>query len=154
MSNLITSDVSRLKLHDSSFERIVKNNNGLELVFDWAKLNHFAENNIAEPIIMGKTIMSLTGIVFEELRFFVSNGEYLVIPFPEDFSKRICTISASEIDDKDQKVRIWGHFRETSNNVFGLVEWHFGYDTCQISWSSYVTRAEWLNGKLPNDLWR
>ena len=149
MQTIITSDISRLELHDSSFENIIRHNQELELVFDWAKFANFIENNISEAIIIGKTIMRLTGVSLEEFRLYSNKEKYTVIPFPDEFSKNL--ISSNEIDDTNKTIRINGLFRKNKNEMYDWVEWSFSFDTCEISWTSHVTRTEWLNGTLPND---
>jgi len=136
MQTIITSDISRLELHDSSFENIIRHNQELELVFDWAKFANFIENNISEAIIIGKTIMRLTGVSLEEFRLYSNKEKYTVIPFPDEFSKNL--ISSNEIDDTNKTIRINGLFRKNKNEMYDWVEWSFSFDTCEISWTSYV----------------
>ena len=147
MKTSITSDISRLELHDSSFEMIIRHNQELELVFDWTKLENFIENNIIEPIIIGRTKMRLTGVNVEEFKVYFDEEKFTVIPFPEAFSKNL--ISSNEINDADKTIKINALFRENKDEMYDWVEWRFNYDTCEISWTSYVTKSEWLNGKLP-----
>lgn len=149
MQTVITSNISRIELHDSSFKEIIRHNQELELEFDWAKLLDFIEDNIFEPIIIGKTKMRLTGVNKEEFRVYSDNENYNVIPFPEEFSKNL--ISSNEISDTDKTIKINGLFRQKQNDTYNWVEWIFIFDTCEISWTSYVTKTEWLNGKLPID---
>ncbi len=147
MQHTITSELSRLDLHDSSFEKIIRQNQEIELTFDWAKLTNFIENNINEPIIIGKTILHLTGVNSEQFRVFPDDGKCVVVSSLDDFYNNMIVLN--EIDKTSQTIKIGAVCKNNDN--YDWVEWHFGFATCKISWTSHVTRTEWTNGKLPNN---
>ncbi|GAB3574796.1 hypothetical protein GCM10027578_38030 [Spirosoma luteolum] len=122
----------------------------MELTFDWAKLETFDEQRISEPIIMGKTILSLTGVRSEQFRFYAENENYSLVPLPDDLMTGLAPIGTNEIDDETNSVKISGLYT-SKDNQSNWVEWIFHFATCQLSWTSYVTHTEWLNGKLPSD---
>ena len=150
MPTTIKSNISRLKLHDSRVEKLVRFNQQMELTFDGATLSNFIEENIAEPIILGQTTMHLTGIKSEEFKI-SSDQKVSTVPFPNNFTERFYTISSNEISDTNQTIKISGLFRESENAMYDWVEWSFAFSTCELSWNSHITLKEWRNGKLPTD---
>ena len=151
MKTEISNEISRLELHDSSFETITRHDNEIKITFDWSKLENLKEQNIAEPIIIGKTTMFLTGLNSEEFKVFEDNDikKISTIPVPDDIIEGIENIGANEIDDNNKKIKISGLYNK--NGKLKWVEWSFHFDTCKVSWSSHITYTEWLNGKLPKD---
>ncbi len=151
MTTEISSEIFRLGLHDSSFETIIRHDNEIEITFDWSKFISLKEQDINEPIIIGKTTMFLTGVNTEEFKVFDDNDlkTFVTIPVPDDIIKGIEKIGTNEIDDNNQKVKVSGLYRK--DGKLKWVEWSFRFDTCKLSWNSHITHTEWLNGKLPAD---
>ncbi len=151
MQTLITSDISRLSLHDSSFENIVRRGKHLKLTFDWAKLDNFKEANIDEAIIMGKTKIFLTGVHSEQFKIFdPTDSTMFIIPsLPENYATETEVIGTTSINDDAKSVKIGRLIKE--NEAYRWTEWSFLFDTCEVSWTSFVTYSEWQNGKLPED---
>lgn len=152
MKTEITFDISRLNLHDSSFETVIRYDRELELIFDWSKFENLKEQDINEPIIIGKTRMFLTGLNLEEFKLFDGNSldTFIIIPaLDDDIIKDIDIISLNEIDDDNKKVKISGLY--SKNEALQWFEWSFHFDTCKLSWNSHITMTEWLNGKMTAD---
>lgn len=151
MTTEISNDMSRLELLDSSFQAIIRQDNEMEIIFNWSKLANFSEQGISEPIIIGRTTMHLTGVSSEEFKINVGDDlkNFSTISFPDDIIKGLERIGTNEIDDNNRKVKIGGLYKREGKLQW--VEWSFGFDTCKISWKSHITRTEWLNGKLPED---
>lgn len=150
MPIVISSSLKRLSLHDSSLEMIVRYNQTMELTFDWAKLESFNEQRVSESIIMGETTMALTGVHSEQFRFYTDNENYSFIPLPNDLMTGLAPISISEIDDEAHSVRISGLYTSEGNQS-NWIEWFFYFATCKLSWTSFVTHTDWVNGELPSD---
>ncbi|WP_375563134.1 hypothetical protein ACE193_11565 [Bernardetia sp. OM2101] len=49
----LNTNLHRLSLHDSYFTNLERIGQNIELAFDWASLDNFAENNINEGIVLG-----------------------------------------------------------------------------------------------------
>lgn len=145
----IRCDFCRLNFHDSHFERITRSQNEIFIVFDWAKLENFIEENIQEPIIIGQTKLRIIGITEEQIKSYYEGKNYNLIDLPENmvlyWGKG--EILHSEIDDTSQKLSFEGLVNE--NGVYNWIEWSLKYENCEIEWNSYVTLTEWKNGKLP-----
>src|SRR5438128_2241088 len=132
MQTIITSNISRLGLHDSSFEKIIRNDDELELIFDWATFDNLDEKNVTEPIVIGKTSMFLTGVNSEEFRVYTNQEKYSLTRPPEKLSKYLYTISSNKIDDINRTVEINGLYRENDNEMYDWIEWIFGFETCRL----------------------
>ncbi len=153
MQTAITSDISRLSLHDSSFVDVVRHDQDLNLTltFDWSSLDNFKEAGIDEAIIIGKTRIYFTGVSSEQFRLYVDNdnSKFVLLPLPSDIVAEIEVIGTSNIDDYVKTVKIGGLYKQGES--YHWSEWSFRFDTCKVSWTSYVTHSEWKNGKLPAD---
>lgn len=151
MQKEITSDISRLSLHDSSFIEVVRHDQNLDLKFDWSKLDNFKEENYDETIIIGKTEMFLTGVHSEQFKVHDASetGKFVLRPLPDNYTTDSEVIGTNSIDDNTKTIVIGRLYKE--NEVYEWTEWSFKFDTCKVSWNSFVTYTEWKNGKLPND---
>jgi hypothetical protein len=151
MNFVITSELSRLDLHDSSFLSIHRGIEEIKFSFDWAKLTNFVEQKIDEVIILGRTNMSLTGVISEEFKIFDEQGGNWLIPVPNDIKDCMEQIGSSEIEDGSKSLKISGLYKSNTKEQYNWIEWSLQFQTCKVSWNSFVTRTEWLAGKLPND---
>lgn len=149
MQTLIKSDISRLSLHDSSFEEIVRYGKNLKLTFDWTKLDNYKEANIDEAIILGRTKMFLEGVHSEHFRIYDPNDstKYSVRSLPDNYATESEVIGTNSINDDDKTVLIGRLYKE--NGIYHWTEWSFKFETCEVVWVSFVTYTEWQQGKLP-----
>ncbi|WP_338815292.1 hypothetical protein V9L05_09555 [Bernardetia sp. Wsw4-3y2] len=142
------SNLNRLSLHDSYFTNLKRIGQNIELAFDWASLDNFAENNINEGIVLGATKLSIKGISNEEFTgYFSKEGITKSIEAPKDIVKLWQAIGESIIDETAKKIKFSGGFKEGDF----WIEWTFNYNSCEVEWNNYVTFSEWKEGKLPND---
>lgn len=145
----ITKDISRLILHDSHFVNEARENNNLVLPFDWAKLENLTELGINEVVILGKTILRISGIRNEQLKAYYEEKNYRLIDFPDNIGKYWNEVQNTEIDDNINLLQLDGLFSKDGENYW--VEWSLNFENCEVEWNSHITLAEWQNGKLPND---
>jgi hypothetical protein len=145
----ISTNIKRLSLHDSHFEKVERLGNDIELTFDWAKLEDFDEGGITDGLIMGKTQLTIKGISNEEFKGYFDGEKWKPLTGTIDFVKSWQEIGNTEIDEDLKKIQLDGMF-DTEDESF-WIEWSFNYESCVIEWSSHVTFTEWNNGKLPND---
>jgi hypothetical protein len=151
MQKEITSNITRLSLHDSSFETIFREDQNLELTFDWSKLENFQEAKIEEGIIIGKTKMYLTGINSEQCKIYRENdnSKFTLISLPDDIISKMNVIIKNNIDDNSKTAVIAGNYLE--NEKYCWIEWSFKFDTCKVFWNSHITYTDWKKGKTPMD---
>lgn len=141
-------DLSLLSLHDSNLESATRGDTTLELIFDWAKLTHLAEENIAEPVILGQTTLLLTGVREEAFKIYEDEaGSMRAIP-PDEGVSQLRLILTNELLAPDSLV-VTGLLNEAAGSNWA--KWCFTFMTATISWKSFITRTEWLAGKLPNN---
>jgi hypothetical protein len=145
---VITSNISRLSLHDSSFEAVVRHAQSIELVVDWAKLTDFREQNINETIIMGRTKLLLKKISGEHFKIYKDdNLIFNIHSFPADIVTGMEVIGISDVSDDTKTVVIGGMYKEYES--YSWAEWNLKFDTFEVCWSAFVTHNEWQNGELP-----
>gem|GEM_PF-3644642 len=141
-----SNDLNRLSLHDSTLESTTRRGTSLALVFDWAKLIHLAEENIAESIILGQTTLTLVGIEREVFEVYKDEtGSLHAISPAEGLSKLELIIDNKLLNPNN--LAITGLFTEAAGSNW--VEWRSTFTTCTIGWNTFITQAEWLAGKLP-----
>ena len=86
MVNLITKDFSRISFHDSSIEKIERDENAsFRFTFDWVKLSNFSEAGISDSIVIGKNILFLEKISSEKY-FKNIEGQREEIDYPKNFA--------------------------------------------------------------------
>jgi len=141
--------ISRLSLHDSHIVSEVRIDDSIIIVFDWAKLENLLELGIDQAVILGKTILKISGIKNEVFAALYDNGERSSIEFPDNINRYWSEVSNTEIDDKSKSLMLDGLFTKDGESFW--VEWSLNYDNCEVEWKSHITVAEWLNGKLPTD---
>lgn len=151
MQTIITLDISRLSLHDSSFKEIIRHDQDLDLTFDWSKLDNFKEQDINEAIIIGKTKMRFTGVYSEQFKIYDNNDntKFLLQELPDGYVTETEVIGTTSIND-DTKTITFGRLHK-DNGAYHWTEWSFKFGRCVVSWTSFVTYTEWQNGKLPID---
>ena len=142
------NDLSRLSLHDSLLESVTRRGTSLELIFDWAKLAHLAEADVAEPIILGRTTLLLTGIGTETFELYEDEGGSMRAISPIEGSARLGLITDNKLPNSDTLL-INGLFIETAGSNW--IEWRITFATIAVFWNTFITHSEWLAGKLPAD---
>lgn len=145
----ISQNISRLILHDSHFEKEIRGQNNIKVIFDWAKLDNFIEEGIYEYIVLGRTTLSINGIFNEELKIFYEENNFKVIDFPENIGQYWNQISYTTIDDNQSYLLLDGIYDYEGKRCWA--EWSLNYESCEVEWNSFVTFNEWQNGKLPYD---
>ncbi|MEP6846602.1 MAG: hypothetical protein ABI861_11385 [Panacibacter sp.] len=144
----ISKNINRLTLHDSHFEKEIREQNNIEVLFDWAKLDNFIEGDINEFIVLGKTTLRLNGISNEELRIFYDDHKFKVIAFPENIGQYWNQISYTTINDTEKYLLLDGLYDYEGKKCWA--EWSLNYVSCEVEWDSFVTFNEWQNGSLPS----
>jgi len=140
-----SKDLSLLDLHDSNLESANRTGTTLELVFDWAKLAHLAEESIAEPVILGQTTLTLAGIREEGFKIYEDDaGAMRDMPLGDGASK-LELIVANKLP-APTTLLITGLLNEDAGSNWA--EWRVAFTDCTIFWHSFITRTEWLAGKL------
>lgn len=160
MQHAITANISRLSLHDSTFEYIHREGADIVLVADWAKLSDFEEQHINESIILGRTVLSFKNVTAEKPYAYAplpDGDDYGIIDFPDSLIQLWGPIGDTRVSDEANSFSINGMFTDRERRVFVngaedayWLEWSFHFESCKISWDSFVTRTEWLNGKIPD----
>ncbi len=145
----ITSNIKRLSLHDSHFEKEERNGNDIKLTFDWAKLEDYVEGKIGDGIIMGKTIFTIEGISNEKFKAYFHEEKFKLIEVPDNLGAYWQEVANTEIDGEKRRIMLDGYFLKGKDGYW--VEWEFNYERCEVEWNSFVTYEEWRNGKLPED---
>jgi hypothetical protein len=140
------NDLSRLSLHDSSLESVTRRGTNLELVFDWAKLAHLAEADVAESVILGHTTLVLTDIRQETFELYEECSMRAISPI--EGSARLGLITDNKLPNSDTLL-INGLFIETAGSNW--IEWRITFATIDIFWNTFIRHSEWLAGKLPSD---
>jgi hypothetical protein len=145
---VVTSNISRLSLHDSSFEAVIRYAQTIELVVDWAKLTDFREQNIGEVIIMGRTKVFLKEISDECFKIYKDDNSIASIhSFPADIVTGMEVIEISDVSDDAKTAVIGGMYKECES--YSWAEWNLKFDAFEVCWSAFVTHTEWQSGKLP-----
>ncbi|GAA4498652.1 hypothetical protein GCM10023172_16020 [Hymenobacter ginsengisoli] len=140
-------DLRQLSLHDSSLEAATRRGTSLELVFDWAKLTHLADEQIAEPVILGRTTLALTGISQETFASYEEAGAMRAVS-PIAGLAKLKLITDNKLLLPDTLV-VNGLLNEAAGSNW--VEWRITFATSTISWKAFSTQTEWLAGKQPHD---
>jgi hypothetical protein len=149
MENTITSNFNRLGLHDSYLIKVVRHEQELELTFDWSYLENYTEHGINEAIRTGKITISLIGVHSETFKITNDKEILFTTPSADDLIKNIDPVNSSEIDDITKTFLIDGLYH--NGKVYDWLEWCLKFDTCSISWNSFITNAGWLSGqKVPD----
>jgi len=55
----LSENISRLILRNCHIEKIERNQNSLDIVFDYAKLDNLIEENISSPVVLSKTTLKI-----------------------------------------------------------------------------------------------
>lgn len=145
----INSDIKRLSLHDSHFEKETRIGNDIELTVDWAKLENFKEGGIEDGLILGKTKLIITEVSNEVFKAYYDGAKWKPLPEPIDIVNSWQEVANTEIDEKSQKIKLDGMFNTDKENFW--IEWSFNYKKCEVEWNHHVTFTEWKAGKLPSD---
>ena len=66
MKYSLTSDFKRISFHDSKIERITRQNNSIEVTFDWAKISNYDESKESNGIIISKCKFTLMDVTEEK----------------------------------------------------------------------------------------
>jgi hypothetical protein len=141
-------DLSRLILHDSTLESASRCGGDLVLVFNWAKLTHLVEENITEPVILGRTGLLLVGIKEEKFSIYDDDTGSISQTSPNEGVTKLDLIIDNELLGPTI-LMISGLLNEAAGSNW--VEWHITFDTSAISWNTFITQTEWLAGKLHLD---
>jgi hypothetical protein len=148
---IIKNDIHRLSLHDSKLLEVFVNHNEMELLFNWSKLENPHELNLNEAIILGKTSIKFTGVNSEEISFYSDTSKRSTSVLPKDFIKELYIITGNDFQSVTNSVKIHGLYKSGNAEMYEIVDWCFGFESCQISWTSHVTVSNWLNGASPVD---
>ena len=149
----INSKISRLRLHDSHLEKITKVDNNLKIEFDWAFLSDYKEMNIKDGIVIGKSILEISGYNSElfEVEFKGSVGfekkAPIEFPFADNITQNWDVILDNEINDVEKKVKISGFY--DYENIPCWINWTFKYQGAELKWDSYVLHEDWKKGAVP-----
>lgn len=149
MQRSITKQLSRLSLHDSTLESYSRQGNDVELTFDWANLTDLVEADVAEPLILGRTVLYLTGIETEGFIIFKDDAQLFVTAPNSEALANLELIVLNELDDLAKTISIEGITNEATGHEW--VEWKATFTTCAVSWQSCITATEWRAGKSPLD---
>ncbi len=145
----INTNIKRLSLHDSHFEKEKRKGEEIILIFDWAKLDNFIEGGEEELIIMGRTKITIQGIKNEIFRAYYDEAKFKLIDIPENLGKYWQEVANTEINETIKKIQLDGMFNKDNESYW--VEWEFNYNECEIEWTNHVTLSQWKNGKLPTN---
>src|SRR5215217_3749572 len=121
MQHAITANISRLSLHDATFEYIRRQNQDIELVADWAKLSDFQEQHISEPVILGRTVISFKNVTAEKCYAFSAlegGDDYGIIDFPDEFIQLWGPIAETVISDETNSFFISALITDREKGVF------------------------------------
>ena len=133
----IQTNIKRLSLHDSHFEKIVRKGQNIELTFDWAKLENYAEQGIEDGLVLGKTKVAINGICNEEFKSYYNGEKWETIESPNDIVDSWQEVANTEIDEKLQRIQLDGMFNTEQEHFW--IEWSFNYKNCEIEWNNDVT---------------
>ncbi len=146
---MINENISRIDLHNSSFEILERNDKNVSIVFDWSILESLEEEGIDEPVVIGVTTFTINGVMDEKVSVLNNHNKESSLT-KEKLPKTLQNITHSEIDDDSKSIRLKGIYNENGCNT--TLTWQFRYDDCKIYFDSYYTLTEWRNGNLSDYL--
>lgn len=146
----IKNNINRIDLHDSVFQTLEKESNSIILILDWTIIEDYQEEDIHEPIILGKTIFSIEGISHEIIKV-VNVKTNIPAKNPKSvlFNNK-CKIKKYKINDNAKSITIEGNISINKEAYFTL--WKFKYERCEVNSNSYYTLSNWINGELSSYL--
>jgi hypothetical protein len=143
----IKTDLKRISFHDAQLEKVKRIDGKTVAEFDWAYLNHYSEKDNPNPIIIGKCYLIISGIENEEFRLY-SDANYHLEKIPENIGEYWDEIQNTEIDDKNQLIKLDGMYVENKERTF-WTEWLFKFENAELKWEKYITEKEWESGMMP-----
>lgn len=143
----INTNIKRLSLRDSHFENVERKGNDIELIFDWATLEDLKEGGIDDVLVLGKTKLTIQGILKEKFKGYFDGPNWKPLSEPIDFVNSWQEVANIEINEDSKQIQIDGMYDTENENYW--IEWSFNYENCEIEWNNHVTLTEWKEGKLP-----
>jgi len=152
MKEIISNNLSRLGLHDSSVEKIIYVGSDLVIMFDWCKLNDYEEKGFNDVIIVGRSSLLVENYRSDILKLdfggtpghndrlpeFIAFDKFRNVP---DF-----LISRNMVDDNLKVAKIEGLWK--LDDIYCWLEWSFDYNYLTLEWDDFITREEWKQGKI------
>lgn len=143
MAFKISEDIKRIELHDSTIDNFDLTSENIELIFDWAKIVDFKEQNLG-TLILGKSILKLNGIKSNSVEY-ENENEKTTLEFSEKLINNLDIISENK-SENDNTLRISALLKLDDKYVW--TSWTTEFNDFEFTWEKYVTLEEWKNGKL------
>jgi hypothetical protein len=131
----LTENISRLILRNCRIEKIERNQNSLDIVFDYAKLDNLIEENISSPVVLSKTTLKTYSPANEILKVFYDDYEFKVIPFATEVVQSWIEIEHTDINDEKQTLDISGDYHLDDKK--GWAELSLQFEKCELEFETF-----------------